>query len=295
MRANSDDIQRIIRANGGVIARRNHPELVEACNWLVRKGELVPVLPGVYAPRDSAREVGIRMRAAMLWSPDAVLTGPAAAQLSFWPRIASPLVDLATPKKRRGQYRGFRLCERRIAVDLVVTRGGLRYTAPALTALDLISVVGADGIDTALRTRSATLDGMRAALELTPHRPGNSDRRRLLLDSRDEPWSAAERLAHQLLRAAGITGWRANFPVPTIGSVYYVDVAFPAVKLAIEIDGRLHEDDKLVFESDRWRQNHLALLGWTVLRFTWKMLTEHPELVIQTILQALNPFSSCQS
>jgi len=31
-----------------------------------------------------------------------------------------------------------------------------------------------------------------------------------------------------------------------------------------------------------------------VLRLTWKMLTEHPELVMQTIRQALDPYSSAQ-
>ena len=62
----------------------------------------------------------------------------------------------------------------------------------------------------------------------------------LLLDSRAEPWSKAERLFHSLLRDAGITGWRANRPVVLADSTYYVDVVFRKLKLAIEIDGRLH-------------------------------------------------------
>ena len=51
------------------------------------------------------------------------------------------------------------------------------------------------------------------AMELTAARAGNQTRRQLLLDSRDEPWSEAERLFHRLLREAGITGWKANQPV----------------------------------------------------------------------------------
>jgi very-short-patch-repair endonuclease len=168
-----------------------------------------------------------------------------------------------------------------------VERRGVRFTSPALTALDLCDELGGDGIDTALRTRAATLNGMRAAIESTRGRAGNHHRRRLLLDSRDEPWSAAERLIHRLLRAAGITGWRANLAVPTLGSIYYLDVGFERQMLAVEIDGRLHETDRGTFESDRWRQNQLVLQGWRVLRFTWSMLTQHPELVIQAIRQAL--------
>lgn len=55
----------------------------------------------------------------------------------------------------------------------------------------------------------------------------------------------------------------------------------------LEIDGRLHEDDDDVFENDRHRQNALVLDGWMVLRFTWHMLTEQPELVLASVLTAL--------
>ena len=60
------------------------------------------------------------------------------------------------------------------------------------------------------------------------------------------------------------------------GRLYYIDIAFPHVKLAIEIDGRRHEEDQDLFESDRWRQNALVADGWRVLRFTWEMLQRAP-------------------
>jgi hypothetical protein len=73
---------------------------------------------------------------------------------------------------------------------------GLRYTCPALTALDLCDVMGGDAIDQALRTRASTLAQLYRALELTGGRKGNRTKRQLLLDSRAEPWSKAERLLH---------------------------------------------------------------------------------------------------
>lgn len=35
-----------------------------------------------------------------LWLPDAVITGPAAAWLSFWPEITVPLITLSLPVRR---------------------------------------------------------------------------------------------------------------------------------------------------------------------------------------------------
>ena len=288
------EIAQLLASGGGVIGRRQHPELAEAMSWLVRRGELRSVLPGVYAARATATDVDVRIRAAMLWEPDAVLTGSAAAYASFWPQLRVPAVGLAVGRDHRISPPGFALTRRVVPPELVTVRNGMRLSCPALTALDLCDTVGGDGIDTALRTRAATLAQMWGALATTPGRTGNSRRRQLLHDSRDEPWSAAERLAHRLLRAAGISGWKSNLPVPTLGQVYYLDVAWEAEMLALEIDGRLHETDRSLFESDRWRQNQLVLQGWRVLRCTWRMLTEHPELVIQAVQAALEPKMSHQ-
>ena len=226
------------------------------------------------------------MRAVSLRHTDAVVLGAAAARASFWPDAPLRTIDVAAAT-RLARRQGYAFSRRHIPAELVVERAGLRYTAPALTAIDLATFECADAIDIALRTRAATLGGMYEALRLTPNRAGNLQRLELLIDSRNEPWSAAERVAHRILRAAGLTGWKTNFPVFLEGRLYYIDIAFPHLKLAIEIDGRLHEEDEDLFESDRWRQNALVADGWRVLRFTWQMLQEHPEVVVAAILQAL--------
>lgn len=94
----------------------------------------------------------------------------------------------------------------------------------------------------------------------------------MLLDSRDEPWSAAERLAHRLLRRARMHGWTAKHAITVAGDLYFIAIAFRGAKLVVEIDGRLHEDDPCVCENDRLRQNALVGSGWRVLRFTYLML-----------------------
>ena len=267
-----------------VIARREHRELSGAVDWLVRSGRLRDVLPGVYAPTDRAGELDVRVAAVGHWDPDAVVVGAAAARLSYWPEAPLEVVEVAT--SRRGSYRGYRLSRRVLPTELVSRQRGVRVASPALSALDLAATT-ADAIDHVLRARAATLDGLWHAFDLTRGRRDNAQRLRHLIDSRDAPWSAAERLCHRLLRDAGLVGWESNLPVRSGGRLFYLDVAFALVGVAVEIDGRLHEDDPDVFENDRERQNQLVLDGWVVLRFTWAMLTEQPEVVLQTIRAAL--------
>ena len=245
------------------------------------------MLPGIYARPDVAHSWRARARALALRDQDAVLLGAAAARISFWPDAPLNRVEAAVRGVRKPQP-GYSFNRRHIPQELIAEREGLRYTIPALTAIDLATFACSDALDIALRTRAATLAGMYDALRLTPHRSGNAERLRLLIDSRNEPWSAAERLSHRLLRAAGIKDWQTNLPVFMDGQIFYINIAFKQRKLAIEIDGRLHETDEDLFESDRWRQNALVADGWRVLRFTWTMLCDHPEVFIRAILEALH-------
>jgi very-short-patch-repair endonuclease len=279
------EVQHLL-ATEGVVVRRDHPELISAIDWLVRNGDLRSVLPGVYAQPEACNSIGTRVRALMRWDPDAVLIGSAAAWVSFWPEVRISHIMCSLKHQRRPKP-GYRFIRQQIPGELVVSHSGIRYTSPALTALDLCATVGGDAIDQALRTRATTLGQLHRALELTGGRKGNPDRRQLLLDSRDEPWSKSERLFHRLLRKAGITGWRANQPVILNGSTFYGDVMFRRLKLLIEIDGRLYHTGAEVFETDRWRQNLLILDGWCVLRFTWTMIEEQPEKVVAMVREAI--------
>jgi very-short-patch-repair endonuclease len=243
------------------------------------------ILPGVYADVGVEVTPVLRAHAAMLWSADAVLTGSIAAALSFWPMRRVDVVSVVG--RFRGFAVGFTFERRSVPPELVWRSGRLRFTSPALTALDLCSADDGDAIDEVLRTRAATLSELRLAFARCPGRTGNPGRQRLLLDSRDEPWSAAERSAHRLLRKEGITGWRSNYRIRAGERTYFIDIAFPSEKVAVEIDGRSFHKDALVFESDRRRQNLVTLAGWTVLRFTWRMLQEAPEDVVATIRSAL--------
>lgn len=64
-----------------------------------------------------------------------------------------------------------------------------------------------------------------------------------------------------------------------------VDLAYPALKVAIELDGLVHLE-RDVRERDLKRQNDLVLAGWTVLRFTWERFVQRPDLVVAEIRAA---------
>lgn len=273
--------------NDAVILRREHPDLGPALDWQLRLGRLTSVLPGAYSTPEAALDPRVLVAAVARTWPGTVFTGTTAARLSYWPEVSLRTVSAASRYKRVPRP-GLAWERREVPPELVMLRGGLSLTVPSLTALDLSDLDHSEPLDVALRKRVVTLQTLHDALRLTPNRPGNADRWAVVLDSRSEPWSHSERLGHRLLRRAGITGWKANAPFrePT-GNLYYIDVAFERIKLAIEIDGRIHATDPEVFESDRWRQNALMLAGWRVLRFTYRMLEDHPEAFVASVRKAL--------
>lgn len=65
-----------------------------------------------------------------------------------------------------------------------------------------------------------------------------------------------------------------------------LDLAYPELRIAIELDGSVHLEAD-VRERDLPRQNDLMLLGWTVLRFSWRRFADHPEHVVAEIRAAL--------
>jgi very-short-patch-repair endonuclease len=164
----------------------------------------------------------------------------------------------------------------------------MTMTSPALTAVDLAaSELGGEAIDRVLRMREATLEEMWSAYRAHPSRAGNVVRAQLLHDSRDLPWSQAERLQHRLLRAAGITGWKANQWVYFGERGYYVDILFSSDRLILEVDGFEIHVTRLAFEQDRRRRNDLVLAGYRVLNFTYLQLFDDPGWVIGCIRTAL--------
>jgi very-short-patch-repair endonuclease len=112
---------------------------------------------------------------------------------------------------------------------------------------------------------------------------GSSAAGRLLVAAADRADSAAERLLVTLLRTAGVTGWVLGYPF----GPYRIDVAFPAARLAIEVDGWAWHVDAARFRNDRRKGNAITRAGWDLLRFTWHDLDGRPAEIVAEIVETL--------
>ncbi|HHU37974.1 MAG TPA: hypothetical protein GXZ45_01600 [Propionibacterium sp.] len=236
------------------------------------RGEIQQVLPRIYAP-PGPLTLQLKAAAVAHAHADAVIVGEAAAGLSWWPQLDPPVLTAARRHKGR-PVAGFRWERRTIPDDLVVDRSGVRLASAALTVLDLIPVRGGNAIDEALRRRACTLRDLWHALELTPHRPGNGLRHTLLHDSRDQPWSEAERHLHRHYRACDLPfDYRTNHWVTlSDGRRTPLDFALPELRLAFEADGYAWHSDRSAFEYDRDRDFDLAAQNWQVVRISASFL-----------------------
>ncbi|WP_219418880.1 endonuclease domain-containing protein, partial [Pseudonocardia nigra] len=95
----------------------------------------------------------------------------------------------------------------------------------------------------------------------------------------DRSASVAERLLVHMFRDAGCAGWHRAFSA----AGHLVDIAFPAARVAIEVDGWAWHMDAERARQDKRRQNALVRAGWTVLRYTWHDLTGRPRTVLAEI------------
>jgi very-short-patch-repair endonuclease len=260
---------------------------LDAVKRRVRSGRWRRCGRGVYFVDDRPFSDAARVRAAVWgYGELAAGSGLAAAWWHGLTRFAPDTVEVTVPRNSHGRsHDGSRLRRRDLDQADLVVRHRLRVTALALTVIEAAvrQRGGAKLMDSALQRRVDLHELWRAHLR-NKGRYGAPATRRLLQAASDGARSEAERLLVKLLREAGITGWRTNYPV----GGYKVDVAFPKLKLAIEADGLAYHSDSEDFHADRVRQNKIVLLGWQVLRFTWLDLVEYPNRVIAVIRSAIS-------
>lgn len=287
--------QDLARSQAGVVAReqlRAHGLSEDAIRGLIARHELVTLLPGVYTPRPVPASWLQRCWAAVLWS-EGVLSHRSVAPLWQVPAPASTLVHVTVGDRRyRKILPNVRLHRVRLGAMDRTTLEGLPVTTSERTVIDLMRT---ERLGTARELRDRGLQqgwlteaSIPRSVEAQPGRTGNRRLRRLYDELERGVQSEAERRLHALLRRAGLVGWRVQYRLRFAGRVAYADVAFPAAKIAIEVDGRrFHDDGSDRFEDDRARQNAFVLAGWRVIRVTWRMLTEAPDELIAQIAQLL--------
>jgi very-short-patch-repair endonuclease len=284
-----------VRQQGGVFTR-------DQARWWGLSDRQIDgrLAAGLFVPANGTR-AGVLMAAGTPWSREAAvwsalfavgtpctLMGPTAAAWYGWCDPESE-VWVAVPRNRtvRRPPR-VRLMRLEVRDSEVVMRGLLPVTSPARTLVDCLRFLPRDAASAVLdrSQQRGTVDLSEAAAMLSPKGRGTRQARQLLA-SADGAVSAAERLLVSLLRGAGITGWHANYPVQLRTRSAVIDVAFPELKVAVEVDGFAYHSDVERFRDDRVRQNALVTAGWLVLRFTWYDLVQTPDAVLDEIRDAL--------
>jgi very-short-patch-repair endonuclease len=74
-----------------------------------------------------------------------------------------------------------------------------------------------------------------------------------------------------------------------------VDFAYVDEEIILEADSRRWHLISEAFDTDRRRDIAAQLAGWIVLRFTWKMITDEPDFVVNSVRNALSMRSGADS
>lgn len=290
-RSISGDTERLaalLQESNGVILTRECEEddkrrLLRWCRW----GLLKRVMRGLYVAPEPRVELLVRAVARMY--PDAIFVGETAAWLNGQIKRVPKIITAAHVGRSR-TFAGIRMIRSRVPDDLWVERHGLRRMTGSAAAVEVVPQRGAELIDDLMRfsrDNRRLLAHLGAVLRSRPWRSGNVQRRVVVERTSTFPWSAAERVLHELLDEAGIKGWSANTEMMIDGQMIVPDVTFKRSRLILEADGYAFHADRSSFQRDRARQNQLVLEGWRILRFTWEDLTERPDEVVRQVLSAL--------
>ncbi len=174
---------------------------------------------------------------------------------------------------------------------------GLPVTSATRTLIDLAAVADSgvleSAVEAALRRRLTSPFLLQSRLDAlgARHRPGVGHLRRILhqrpVGGPSE--SELETMFVRILRDNRVPLPRRQHEIRSSGGrlIGRTDLAYPAHKLLIELDGwnvHRHQD---TFEADLERQNALIRAGWKPLRFTWARLVGHSHQVVAELRELL--------
>ena len=67
-----------------------------------------------------------------------------------------------------------------------------------------------------------------------------------------------------------------------------MDFVWREQRVIVETDGHETHHTRRAFEEDRLRDQRLIVAGWTVIRITWRQLTQRPSEITDRIAQLLS-------
>lgn len=242
---------------------------------LLATGLLTVVHRGVYRVASHPVTFEQRCRAALLFAPDAVLSGPSAARIWGLRKVTTDDVHILARRSIHVTEFNSHQTDLLQESDTVVRRG-MRVLRPARLLCDLawflddadLESVFEQMLDRGILTVAVA---RRAARRFcTRGRPG-SVRLSRVLDGRSD-WlrpadSDLELRLHRALAEAGMETER-QVMVELDAGVVRIDLAVPSLCFGIEVDHVTWHGGRLDAQRDKRRDRELTRLGWTLSRVT---------------------------
>jgi very-short-patch-repair endonuclease len=287
-------LDELVAVQHGAFSRAQAVELGcsrDMIDWRLSVGEWVPTrFTSVYrlpSHPDSWRQ---RLWGAWLWAPAGSLVGGrAAAALYGLDRCPEgPIELLLPPNAKHATPKGVTV-RRSDAGSRPGEIEGLPVTDPETTLLGVARGVRIEVLDDVLE--SAFDDGLTTPekLLLTIGRRAGSGPIRRILEGRAPGRPRQRRLEGEFVRLmsrAGIDVDR-QIEVRVNGDRFFFDFTIRGRRVAVEVDGFGKLRTKAGKQKFLERSTKLALIGWTILHFSWEDVMHRPDYVIATVLAAL--------
>ncbi len=288
----------LARRQGGALSRSQAAGLGFTrgqIDYRVRRGLWKPVARLGYRLVEALDDTDL-LSAACALLPAAVVFRRSAAVLHAIPSIGTEQPQVSVHSRTTHVFPGVEVHRCHDMADEHVTElRGLRVTTIERTVVDLAAELSIRHlswvVDRLIAKQAMSVEVLeRTASEVGRRgKPGTRSMRSIIeaLDLGSEV-SPLEQRGRALLAAHhGIPVIQSEYPVPWASHRRFDD-AIPEAQLAIEWDSYRWHGQRDSFESDRRRDRDAASHGWRVLRFTWRDVTQHPDEVIQSVLDAIS-------
>ena len=260
---------------------------------------------GLYGPAGVPMTWRRKLMAAVLLGPSGTLVSHrAGAAIQGVGGLADPTPEVSIPQGTSLRRPGVIVHE---SVDLgladPVSIDGIPVTGPARLAMDVGSVMSAKRFRNTMREIQHVLGVGPETLLKTylRHKRQGRNGGGALRDWLDRyhgvagvPESGLEQLVLDAIIDAALPAPELQLWVITPSGRYRIDLAYPHLMLAIEVDGLQHRDDDEVRTTDVARTRALRALGWKVLRVrSWSFATDLERLLVLLRRElAVSPVSS---
>ncbi len=142
--------------------------------------------------------------------------------------------------------------------------------------------------DSALRKDGIQRDQLLAAAA-SLRGPGSSRVRQVAATADARAESPLESVLRAVLLEAGIDGLVPQWVVRDDTFSARIDLAHPALKLALEADSFAHHGTRPALTRDCRRHTQLTVRGWRLLRFSWEDVMLEPGWVVAAVRRAIEP------